>query len=86
MQVKSKRQFNLIMILCFGFCLMAWVNEAVARPAFKSEKPNIIFIMSDDHCARAIGAYGSRLASLDPTPNIDKLAGEGMLFTNVFCS
>lgn len=52
----------------------------------KQERPNIIFIMSDDHCAQAIGAYGSRLASLNPTPNIDKLAEEGMLFTNVFCT
>jgi len=42
--------------------------------------------MSDDHCARAIGAYGSRFSSLDPTPNIDKLAEEGMLFTHVFCT
>ena len=49
-------------------------------------KPNILFIMSDDHCARAIGAYGSRLADLDPTPNIDKLASEGMIFSNVFCN
>ena len=51
-----------------------------------AEKPNILFIMSDDHCARAIGAYGSRLASLNPTPNIDRLAREGMLFKNVFCT
>jgi len=56
------------------------------RAQLKQDRPNIIFIMSDDHCARAIGAYGSRLASLDPTPNIDKLAEEGMLFTNVFCT
>ena len=34
-------------------------------------KPNILFIMSDDHTTQAIGAYGSRLAELDPTPNID---------------
>jgi len=42
--------------------------------------------MSDDHAAHAIGAYGSRLAALDPTPTIDRLAEEGMLFENVFCS
>ena len=33
--------------------------------------PNILFIMSDDHTTQAIGAYGSRLAKLNPTPNID---------------
>lgn len=49
-------------------------------------RPNILFIMSDDHAAHAIGAYGGRLAPLNPTPNIDKLAGEGMLLENAFCN
>jgi arylsulfatase A-like enzyme len=48
--------------------------------------PNILFIMSDDHTTQAVGAYGSRLASLDPTPNIDRLAGRGMRFDRVFCN
>ena len=51
-----------------------------------AKRPNILFIMSDDHCARAVGAYGLRLAKLDPTPNLDKLARKGMLFANVFCT
>ncbi len=50
------------------------------------EQPNIIFIMSDDHCSQAFGVYGSRLAALDPTPNIDRLAHEGILMENVFCT
>ncbi|MCB1228774.1 MAG: sulfatase [Verrucomicrobiae bacterium] len=49
-------------------------------------RPNILYIMSDDHAAHAIGAYGSRLATLDPTPNIDRLAREGILFENAFCT
>jgi len=49
-------------------------------------KPNIIFIMSDDHTSQAFGVYGSRLADLNPTPNIDRLAHEGMLFENAFCT
>lgn len=49
-------------------------------------KPNIIFIMSDDHAANTIGAYGGRLAKLNPTPTIDKLAKEGMLFENCFAA
>jgi len=53
---------------------------------FAADRPNILYIMSDDHAAHAIGAYGSRLAALDPTPTIDRLAEEGMLFENVFCS
>lgn len=50
------------------------------------EKPNILYIMADDHTSQAFGVYGSRLASLDPTPNIDRLAKEGMLFENAFCT
>lgn len=53
---------------------------------FAKERPNILFIMADDHCDRAIGAYGGRLAGLNPTPNLDKLAQNGMLFENVFCT
>ncbi len=52
----------------------------------KQRRPNILFIMSDDHCAQAIGAYKSRLAALNPTPAIDRLASEGMLFENAFCT
>ena len=50
------------------------------------DQPNILFIMSDDHTSQAFGAYGSRLAALDPTPTIDRLASEGMLFENCFCT
>ncbi|MFY0687400.1 MAG: sulfatase [Cyclobacteriaceae bacterium] len=48
------------------------------------QKPNVIFIMSDDHTTQAFGIYGSRLADLNPTPNLDKLANEGMIFDNCF--
>ena len=55
--------------------------------AEKDKKPlNIIYIMSDDHTSQAIGAYNSRLASLNPTPTIDAMAKEGMIFDNVFCN
>ena len=42
-------------------------------------RPNILFIMSDDHAYQAISAYDDRLLQ---TPNIDRIADEGMLFTN----
>ena len=45
----------------------------------KTKRPNIVFIMSDDHAYQAISAYDT---SLIQTPNIDRLAKEGMLFTN----
>jgi len=45
----------------------------------RSERPNIVFIMSDDHAYQAISAYSDKLIQ---TPNIDRIAKEGMLFTN----
>ena len=45
--------------------------------------PNIIFIMSDDHAYQAISAYGSKLID---TPNIDRLAKNGIKFTNATVS
>lgn len=45
----------------------------------QNERPNIVFIMSDDHAYQAISAYSNKLIE---TPNIDRLAREGMLFTN----
>lgn len=48
--------------------------------------PNIIFIMSDDHGAQAISAYGHELSQLAPTPNIDRLAKNGVMFKNAFCT
>ena len=45
-------------------------------------RPNILFIMSDDHAAHAISAYGSRV---NQTPNIDRLAAAGMRFEHCFC-
>ena len=44
---------------------------------FSEGRPNVLFIMSDDHTSQAIGAYGSRLAKLNPTPTIDRLAEDG---------
>ncbi|WP_262895852.1 sulfatase family protein [Cyclobacterium marinum] len=50
----------------------------------ESAKPNIIYIMADDHTSQAFGVYGSRLASLNPTPTLDSLAKSGMIFDNCF--
>ena len=58
--------------------LLAAGPAAAAPPA---PPPNIIFIMADDHAEQAIGAYGSRLVE---TPNIDRIAREGIRFDNAF--
>ena len=47
--------------------------------ATAAQKPNIVFIFTDDHAAHAISAYGSRI---NQTPNIDRIAREGMRFDN----
>ena len=46
----------------------------------KTDRPNIIYIMSDDHAFQAISAYGGPLKDLAPTPNIDRIAANGMRF------
>lgn len=58
------------------------VSAAVLRGATDS-RPNIIFIMSDDHAATAISAYDRSLVS---TPNLDRIAKEGVRFTRAFCT
>ncbi len=51
--------------------------------AQKAQRPNIIYIMSDDHAYQAISAYGSPYIK---TPNIDRIANEGVIFQNSFCA
>ena len=53
-------------------------DEAADRRA------NIVFIMSDDHAVQALGAYGHPVSKLAPTPNIDRIAQDGMVFRNSF--
>ncbi len=47
------------------------------------KRPNILFIMSDDHAAHALSCYGSRI---NETPNLDRIAAEGARFDNCFCT
>ena len=54
-----------------------------AQAADEPRRPNILFIMTDDHAAHALSCYGSRI---NKTPNLDRLAREGMLFRNCFCT
>jgi arylsulfatase A-like enzyme len=50
------------------------------------DRPNVVFVFTDDHAPHAIGAYQGWLKDVNPTPNIDKLAQQGMLFRNSFCT
>ena len=61
--------------------LVAAVLIAATAPFALADKPNILFIFSDDHAQHAISAYGSKV---NKTPHIDRLAAEGARFTNSF--
>ena len=68
--------------------VLTWIMvvRIAAQVEPETDRPNVIFIMSDDHAAPALGVYGGILAPLNPTPNLDKLAANGVLFTNAFCN
>lgn len=63
---------TLLVLLSLGFAL----------PVAAAEKPNVLFIAVDDLRPGAIGCYGDPLAK---TPNIDRLAGRGVVFTHAYC-
>ncbi len=69
----------LLALSVIAACARNSANEPdEARPL---EHPNIIFVFTDDHATHAISAYGS---VINTTPNLDRLAREGMLFRNAF--
>jgi arylsulfatase A-like enzyme len=61
-----------------GFLGAAWAGRAAG-----SERPNILYIMADDHASHAISAYGS---VINKTPNLDRIASGGIRLTNCFCT
>ncbi|MEM7785488.1 MAG: sulfatase-like hydrolase/transferase, partial [Planctomycetota bacterium] len=63
------------------FAFVVGINSTVC-----ADQPNILFIMSDDHTAQAVGAYATLLKDLNPTPTIDELARDGIVFDNAFCT
>ena len=73
---------------CVVAALPGWLSAAEVTGA-RSARPNIVFILSDDHAPQAIGAYNLRLSAFcreqKITPNIDRLAAAGALFPNSFC-
>jgi arylsulfatase A-like enzyme len=66
-----------------GVVLVTVLQTSVPVQTQRSNRPNIIFIMTDDHAAHAISAYGSKV---NTTPHLDRLAKEGALLTSVFAT
>jgi arylsulfatase A-like enzyme len=73
MKLFSQLTFGLLFAVIFYSCSPSTPKEA------EKKRPNIVFIMSDDHAYQAISAYSNKLIE---TPNIDRIAKQGMLFTN----
>jgi arylsulfatase A-like enzyme len=64
-----------------GLALAVFLGATPVWAQARASRPNIIFIMSDDHASQAISAYGSRV---NETPHIDRLAREGVRFDRAF--
>jgi arylsulfatase A-like enzyme len=67
----------------FSVALLPLANAVRAGDiAQSSPRPNILFLLTDDQRMDAVGAYGIRWIQ---TPNIDRLARSGLIFTNAYC-
>ena len=83
MTVQTRREFLRTLGAAAGVSLLSGgIGRGQGSSGVKG-RPNILFIMSDDHASHAMSCYGSKI---NKTPNLDRLAKEGMRFTNCFCT
>lgn len=75
-------------VVCIFFLcsLLACKSDQKEQDKTKATRPNIVFIMADDHAAQAISAYKHPVSQLAPTPNIDRIARNGALFHHNYCT
>jgi arylsulfatase A-like enzyme len=79
--------FCLVVFLCFSIEMVGNDGNRIAAEERDSiQRPNIVFLFSDDHAVNAISAYGGPLKDVAPTPNIDRIARQGAVFLNSFCA
>ena len=67
-----------------SWSLIVGISVVLSGAVFANQKPNILFIFSDDHAYQSIGAYNGILKDYTRTPLLDNLAAEGMLFTRAY--
>ncbi|HUX56470.1 MAG TPA: sulfatase [Bacteroidales bacterium] len=70
-------------LTAFGLAAVSGFVLPACKTQITKELPNILWIVSEDNSAYFTGCYGNSFAT---TPNIDKLAGEGFLYTHAYCS
>jgi len=83
-KIEMLKKINIRILLAISILILSLVScknpkEEKEDQKRSTERPNILFIMADDHAYQAISAYSDKLIQ---TPNIDRIAKEGMLFTN----
>ena len=74
------------LIITTGFLASASPAMADEKPEADSGHPNILFILSDDHTSQAWGIYGGILSEYVKNENIRRLAAEGCVLDNCFCT
>ena len=84
--MKNLKTFMLSFV--FALMLVPLITSCSSNKKEKKQdkRPNILFIMSDDHTTQAITAYNKIYADYFTTPNIDRIANEGIRFDNVYCA
>ncbi len=71
------------MVLAVGLMMLLTIGTATGADAPARQRPNILYIMADDHAAHAISAYSGRI---NQTPHVDRLAKEGLRLDRCFCT
>ena len=70
-------------IIMYRVVLILALAPAIARADAPSKKLNVLLLIGDDHAAYALGAYGNQVVR---TPNLDRLAAQGMRFDRAYCT
>ncbi len=76
--MKVQKIFGIILLI------LSIVLSSCTTKKEQPSQPNIVFIMSDDHAYQAISAYRHPIGKLAPTPNIDRIGNQGMIFNRMF--
>lgn len=78
----TRRYIHFVIVLMLGLSGLLSCSSSLNE----AERPNILFIMADDHTTQAISCYEGIFAKQAATVNVDRIAEEGMRFTNAFCT